>query len=260
MSEYWSEGTQPLPSLNHPWLRADGLFETLKSVKGRTFFLHRHLQRLSDSANELLFTPPKIDEIAVKINQMVSQDCFDRGRLRLTYFSNGQYLITHHAINLNPDEKFRLGLSRYPRFSQGLLSGHKTLAYTQASYGLRVAELEGYDDLLYLNERGEVVETGLANIVIEINGELITPPLHSGPLPGIVRAVLLEWFPQIQERMLHLEELKEASGLYLLSSIRELHPVEAFNDGVTVQHFEESDQVRQIRSEYLKRSESDADS
>ena len=258
MSEYWSSGSHPLPAFNHPWLRADGIFETMKTMSGKTYFLDRHLQRFARSASALDLVSPIIDEIRAKIIELVSQDSLDRGRLRLTYFSNGDYLVTHHGFDVDPTSQFSLGLAEHPRFSSSLLSGHKTLAYTEASFGFRIAQRHGWEDLLYLNERSEVVETGLANILVEIEGQLGTPPLSSGALPGILREVLLEKFPEIDERTFSLDDLLKADGLYLLSSIREIHPITTLDINGTRHPFTQSERVEGIRQAYLEGSESEA--
>ncbi len=260
MSEFWSGGNFELPSLNHPWLRADALIETLKTIDGNAYFLNRHLARLSRSISELKYIGGDIAQIAAMVLEMAKNDKFSRGRLRITYFSNGDYLITHHAIDIDQTATYRLGIAPYPRYSKGFLAGHKTMAYTEASFGQRIADEHGYEDLLYLNEREEIVETGFANLLIEIDGKLVTPPVNSGALPGIVRGVLLDWFPVISEREIHRVELGSVSGLYLLSSIREIHPINSVIDGDSEFIFTDSAEVKALRAEFQERSDSDPNS
>jgi branched-subunit amino acid aminotransferase/4-amino-4-deoxychorismate lyase len=259
MSEFWSS-PGALPSLGHPWLRGDGLFETLKTVDGKPILLDRHLDRLFTSADELLFVGADKNAISEKMREIAASDMAPIGRMRLTYFSNGEFLISHEELLIDPAKIFSLGISPHRRYSRDRIALHKTLSYTSAAHGLRMAASSGLDDLLYLNEHDEVIETGLANILVEKDGVLVTPRSESGLLPGIVRGVLLEWFPEILEAALTLDDLKAANGLYLLSSIRELAPISHLEAGDHRIEYVESEKVKSIRRAYLDRSHSLANS
>ena len=259
MNEYWSAASG-LPALGHPWLRGDGLFETLKTVNGTPYFLERHLARLSRSASDLLFVAPDLDLISSKMREVAGSSGWNMGRLRLTYFSSGEFIISHEELVIDDAKEFSLGISPHKRFASDFISHHKTLSYTGAAFGLRSAAQAGHDDLLYLNEYGEVIETGLANILVEIDGKLLTPRLDSGILPGIVRSVLLEWFPQIEQAQLLISDLKSASGVYLLSSIRELQLITTLDTGEERLFFRESEAVKTMRQSYLDRSQTLANS
>lgn len=263
MSHFWSGGDFKLPSSDHPWLRADALIETLKSVNGTTYFLSRHLNRLKSASKDLFMEPVDLPLIQRRISDLVRADDFSFGRVRLTYFSNGEYLISHDPLKqleTDEEESSRLLVAESPRFSRAALHPFKTMAYTEASFGQRIAKSEGFADLIYMNERDQITETGYANLLVEIDGRLITPAASCGLLPGIVRGVLLEWFPQIEEGILTRASLSEATGLYLLSSIREIELVSEVRDGSTLYQYEFSEQVRATKSEYLKRSKSEPDS
>ena len=259
MNEYWSAASG-LPALGHPWLRGDGLFETLKTVNGAPYFLDRHLARLSRSALDLLFVAPDLDLISSKMREVAESSAWNMGRLRLTYFSHGEFLISHEELIIDNEKVFSLGVSPHRRFASDFISHHKTLSYTGAAFGLRLAAQAGHDDLLYLNQMSEVVETGLANILVEIDGKLLTPRMDSGILPGIVRGILLEWFSQIEEARLLIDDLKSASGLYLLSSIRELQLISTFDTGEERLSYRESEAVKTMRQSYLDRSQTLANS
>lgn len=259
MNEYWSAGPG-LPGLGHPWLRGDGLFETLKTVDGVPYFLDRHLDRLTRSANALLFVEPDLHSIAGKMREVAGSSEWKMGRLRLTYFSNGEFLISHEELVIDESKVFSLGISPYTRSAAEFVSGHKTLSYTVAAFGLRSAAKSGHDDLLYLNESGAVIETGLANILVELEGKLLTPRTDSGILPGIIRGVLLEWFPEIHEARIGLDDLKAATGLYLLSSIRELQLISVLDTGESRISYRESDTVKTMRQTFLDRSQTLANS
>ena len=99
---------------------------------------------------------------------------------------------------------------------------HKTTNRT--IYDDAIAARPGFEDVLLYNERGEVTESTIANLVVEIGGALLTPPIACGLLPGTLRAHLLEE-GRIREKVLSLDDVRGASRCYLLNSVRGFHPV-----------------------------------
>jgi para-aminobenzoate synthetase/4-amino-4-deoxychorismate lyase len=75
------------------------------------------------------------------------------------------------------------------------------------------------DDVVLVNERGELTETSRANLAVRLAGQWWTPPLQSGCLPGVERGRLLE-LGTITERVLTLADLHRAEELAVLSSLR----------------------------------------
>jgi len=86
------------------------------------------------------------------------------------------------------------------------------------------ARCTGCFDVLFLNTRGELTEGSFTNLFLERDGELLTPPLSSGLLPGVLRAELLET-GRAREAVLHPEDLK-TGRLYLGNSLRGLMAAE----------------------------------
>jgi branched-chain amino acid aminotransferase len=251
------EGGFNLPATQHPWLRGDGLFETIKSEGNELFFLDRHISRLGLAANELRFEEPNFPFIRREIDLLLGRTSnIARGRFRITLFPDASFLLSHEdsPLRLTPQKLF---LSPKVRFSDALLTGKKSLSYGEGSFGLRLAKSHGCDDLLHLNEREEVVETGLANILIEHRGNFTTPSLASGCLPGIVRGVLLDWFKDVKESVVTLEDIASASGLYVLSSMREIDLVtELHTASGGLQKFQISAAAEKLRADYLINSRS----
>lgn len=99
---------------------------------------------------------------------------------------------------------------------------HKTtrrMVYEEA-----IRACPGYDDVLLFNENGEATETTIANIAVEIDGQLFTPPVHCGLLPGTLRAWQLE-HARLRERVISVQEVLKSPNVYLLNSIRGMHKV-----------------------------------
>jgi para-aminobenzoate synthetase/4-amino-4-deoxychorismate lyase len=83
----------------------------------------------------------------------------------------------------------------------------------------------GLEDVLFCNERGQVTEGAVNNIFIERAGLWFTPPVACGLLAGIFRRHLLETRPEIEERILSLEDLKSADAVYVTNAVRGLRRV-----------------------------------
>jgi para-aminobenzoate synthetase/4-amino-4-deoxychorismate lyase len=99
---------------------------------------------------------------------------------------------------------------------------HKTthrLLYTEA---FKAAVDAGFDDVLFLNLRGEVTEGAIHNILVEKDGCLFTPPVECGLLPGVHRRHLLETRPSAIERVLYEEDLRQADAIFLTNAVRGL--------------------------------------
>ncbi len=79
--------------------------------------------------------------------------------------------------------------------------------------------------MLFLNLRGEVTEGAISNVFIEKDGRWFTPPIECGLLAGVYRRHLLETRPDIEERVLSLDDLRSADAVYLTNAVRGLRRV-----------------------------------
>ena len=75
---------------------------------------------------------------------------------------------------------------------------------------------------IYHNENGELLETSIGNLILQIAGKLYTPPVNLGILPGIYRQHLLEK-GKVEERVLTLKELAQAEAIYGCNAVRGLY-------------------------------------
>ena len=80
-------------------------------------------------------------------------------------------------------------------FSGDRFLRHKTTRRQLYDAAIRTGAPHGYDEVLFLNERGEVTEGAISNVFIEVDGRWFTPPVSCGLLPGIYRRHLLETRP-----------------------------------------------------------------
>lgn len=178
------------------------LIESLLLEDGEYFLLARHLERLRSSAEYFGFRFPG-EEIRAALDRITENVV----KVRLVLWKDGQIETRISRID-KTDSGRGVGMARSPVESSDRFLYHKTT--------LRDYESE---DVVFWNERGEITESRVANVVVEIDGELCTPPVDSGLLPGTFRAQLLEE-GKIKERVITIEELKGAKEFFLINSVR----------------------------------------
>ena len=196
------------------------LIETLRRENAAYPRLAGHLARLRHSATWLGFA---LDEAAV-VAQLAAQPQQGNWRIRLTLAKSGELDV--QAVVL-PDEPIG---PRYAQWAEqridasDLLRQHKTTERQLYDAALqRLPADSSIFDVLFLNERGEVAEGARSNIFVERDGLLLTPPLASGCLPGVLRAELLA-SGRAREAVLMPEDLQ--SGFWLGNALRGLIRVE----------------------------------
>ncbi len=99
---------------------------------------------------------------------------------------------------------------------------HKTTQRPLYALEYMQAAQRGYDDVLFCNLRGELTEGAISNVFVEKDGRWLTPPIESGLLAGVFRRHLLETRPDIEERILTLDDLRNADAVYLCNAVRGL--------------------------------------
>jgi branched-subunit amino acid aminotransferase/4-amino-4-deoxychorismate lyase len=111
----------------------------------------------------------------------------------------------------------KLAIAKEPVDSGDVFLYHKTT--NRAVYEKAKADFPAADDVLLYNERGEVTESCIANVVVELDGRKITPPVSCGLLAGTFRDELLA-AGEIEEGIVTLDDLKRAGAIWLVNSVR----------------------------------------
>lgn len=196
-----------------------GLIETLLWTRDGGFhLLPEHLARLAASSAALGFA---YDEALARaaMNAAVAGN-WARLRVRLVLNRDGAIETSATEIEpVPPDTAWRVAIAEKPFSSADPLLRHKTTRRALYEDELAAAQRRGADEVLFLNERGEVCESARCNVFLERNGVLATPPLASGLLPGTLRARLLRQ-GRAQEAALLLDDV--ADGFLLGNSVRGL--------------------------------------
>jgi para-aminobenzoate synthetase/4-amino-4-deoxychorismate lyase len=194
------------------------LIETLLWQRDAGYsLLDRHLDRLGASAR-YFDLPFDRDTVTALLD---SQDfAGDAMRVRLTLDKAGAAL-TSVPLPPNP-EIFRFTIADSKLQSNSLWLAHKTTNRSFYDEPRQRAQAKlAVDEVVFLNERDELAEGSITNIFIERDGQLLTPPLDAGLLPGTLRAELLD-NGLAMEQLLTLADLEAADAIYLGNSVRGL--------------------------------------
>lgn len=194
---------------------AFSLVETMRwrRVEGIAF-LDTHLQRVLASA-EYFGIELDLCGLRLALHDAVRDACGSEGVIRLLVDSSGTWSLAHRP--LPPGGACRVALAVHSVDSGDPFLFHKTTrreVYEKA----RAGALD-VDDVVLWNERGEVTEATIANLVVDLDGVLVTPPLESGLLPGVLRATLLRE-GKIHEQVIMREALRRCSRFWLVSAVR----------------------------------------
>lgn len=173
-----------------------------------------HLDRMEASAVRLRFAFNR-EDIREKIDSVLPSLKHPK-RVRVMVWPHGVVDVKCEPLNtwLSP---IRVQICPWPVYSGDEWLRHKTTR--RALYARARAACPEEDEVLLWNERGELTEFTIGNLVVELDGELWTPPLECGLLPGIQRAVEVE-SGKVKERVIMKNELQRATKIWHINSVR----------------------------------------
>ena len=216
-----------------------GVFTTLRIYQGVPFSFERHWERMARDAERLGIDLEYQREAVWKaIVDLAAANRRPEGGARLSFIRNHgglwadapgrpatDMLIFTRELAVWPSAH-KLVLVPGAIFSTGRLAGAKMLSWVQNAGTLERAHREGFDDALLLNEHGHIAECTSANFFLVRGREVLTPPMHSGCLPGITREALREVIPAagytLQEQDLVAGDLDSADEVFISSTTREV--------------------------------------
>lgn len=181
-----------------------------------------HMKRLASSANYFAFAFD--DARAREAIQAAIADAGDaRLRVRFLLDEDGNVSVTKSPQPQSAaDAVMRYVISDTRLNSSDLFLYHKTTRrHLYDREWAHFSETLGADEVIYLNERGELAEGSRTTIFIERAGKLLTPPLTAGVLPGVLRQSLIDK-GRVTEAVLKIEDLNRADAVYLGNSVRGL--------------------------------------
>ena len=216
-----------------------GIFTTVRISRGEAFAYERHWRRLEkDAAITRLPMSYTAAKVRVHLHELIRANNVSEGaaRIYLVYNTVGFWKSDepHPPVDLIittaglPEyrEPVRLALREHGRHAAAPLAGVKTISWLPNVWAVAEAQKEGYDEVVLLNERGEVAECTAANIFAVKNNKVLTPPLTSGCLEGVTRGILFEIAPEagfsLLEQTLLPEDLYTADEVFITSTNRNL--------------------------------------
>ncbi|MFF2186609.1 aminotransferase class IV [Streptomyces sp. NPDC058155] len=221
--------------LDHGLTVGDGIFETVKTVQGRPFALTRHLDRLTRSARGLGLPDPDHDEVRAACAAVLDANPVDMGRLRITY-TGGLSPLGSDRGDAGPTLVVAVGETQrrpdttavitvpWTRNERGAVTGLKTTSYAENVVALAAAREQGASEALFANTVGDLCEGTGSNVFVVLDGRLHTPPVSSGCLAGITRALTVEW-TGAHETRLPFDALDRAEEIFVTSSLRDVQAV-----------------------------------
>ena len=199
------------------------LLETILWRPGRGYYLlESHLRRMRDSALYFQMTF-SAEKARLSLKRAASRWRRRARRVRLLLDAAGRLRVESAVLSQPQHGPWRLAPAAEPVNAADVFLYHKTTnrgVYERAARGR-----PGFDDVVLYNERGEITETTIGNIVAELNGRLLTPPVRCGLLAGVYRGHLIRK-GIIGEEALTLEDLKRARKLWVINSVRKWMPAE----------------------------------
>ena len=194
------------------------LVETMRAENGVVYLRDEHLERLRDSAGYFDF-PFTIEKVLREIEAALAGSDRAMIRLRLLLHKDGRLSCESSRVASPRSEVAHVRISGEVTDSSDPFLYHKTTH--RPLYDRERHADDSVDDVIFLNEKGEVTEGAISNIFIDIDGVLCTPPVSCGVLPGTLRRSLLESGKCI-ERVLTLDDLDRSRALYIGNSVRGL--------------------------------------
>ncbi|MBU1076523.1 MAG: aminodeoxychorismate synthase component I [Spirochaetes bacterium] len=191
------------------------LIETLPFDKTYKY-LKLHLKRLETSAEyfDFKFNKEKVKRELQKLRPSLNKGIY---KIRILLDHAGNFTVQNSRLNKTTDS-FHITVSKLRTESPDIFFFHKTTNRSLYDDELRRVRKKGFYEVIFLNEKEELTEGAITNIYIEKERILYTPPVSCGLLNGTIRQTLIKR-KKIREKVLSIQDLKEADSIYISNSI-----------------------------------------
>jgi para-aminobenzoate synthetase component 1 len=205
------------------WQFGTGIFETILLIDGKPLFFKRHMDRADQAGRDLAIEIPGQEQILKAITCL---DRFPVARLRLSFGYMAQF---SQAIAPYSQDRTPLKIVVNQQSSTAGVGAHKSYPYWENLDLLRLANLDGFDEVLLIDRQGRVGEGATCTYLFQLHGEWVTPSLAVGVLPGIMRGVVLD-LGIATEREISSEDLGSVDAMVALSSLRICVPIASLGE------------------------------
>jgi branched-chain amino acid aminotransferase len=267
--QFMPEAEAFVPVNDRGFMYGDGLFETMRVIRGKPFRFAQHLERMTRGADFLKikppFTPKELEKFAAQLaeqNKMpdaILRVTLTRGPGKRGYTSDneGRPTVVMTLSAAPPPEnlvEWSLITSSFRIPASDALSSFKTTSKILNVLARAEAAEKGADEALLINTNGEVAETASGNLFWVYQDNICTVPTGRGVLPGITRAIVLEICQalglQTNKRVIKPEALRNSQGIFVTQSAFGIVPITAF-DGEPVTPSPLVDQISNAYNEML---------
>lgn len=220
-----------------------GIFETIHVVK-EGIFLRDHLKRLKEGC-ETLKIPFNINEEELK--EFIKNEKISNKALKITLTEKNIIYSTRNIPYSSDDYNrgFSLKLSDVRRNSTSKLTYLKSTCYVENIMEKENAKNEGFDEVIFLNERGELTEGATSNVYFIKDNKIHTPKVSCGLLDGIIRKWIKKNF-SVEEGCYNIDDLRNSEGIFISNSLLGIMRVSQFED----KFFGEKDLIEEIKKKY----------
>ncbi len=234
------EGPLPISPLDRGLTLGDGIFETMLVVQGVVMWRKEHLTRMAEAAEwmGIEFPLQKIERAIAALTADTARHLVLRLTLTRGAGGRGVAPTPMPSTFFATIDDFDPALQFQPARMIGALTRRsewtpscrfKTLSYMDNVFAAREAAKAGADDAFMFNTRDRLACSTIANVFLEHEGMLLTPSLATGTLPGIIRAEVIriatELGIKLKQRLISVEHMIAADGMFLTNSLRYVRPV-----------------------------------
>jgi branched-chain amino acid aminotransferase len=249
-----NEDEAGIPPSDSGFLVGYGVFEALVARGGRAIAGPEHWERLAKDC-EVMGMPvlPRSDFDAA-IADVIRANGITDARIRVTQTPETTLVTAGPLKAWPPTEK--VVVCPWTRNDTGALAGVKSTSYAENRKAMAYANARDCGEALLSNTRGELCEGSASNVFLVRQGRLSTPPLMSGCLPGVTRALVLKacaegGVPCIEEP-LPMAAIQECVEAFLTSSTRGVHPIAELEGRGLPAPGPVTEQVRQLYAKFVR--------
>jgi branched-chain amino acid aminotransferase len=241
---FFSSSIPVLHASNRGFAYGDGLFETIRVLRGKIPLADLHFERLFQSM-ELMQIPPGSlsSQVLTKyIQELCEQNgCTDAARVRLAVYRSNESHAHFIIQTMELDEKYRswndkgwsLDVFEDAKKSTDKFSVLKSANFLPYVMGNIYAQKHHFDDVLLLNSKGSIADSTRANIFIVKNDRILTPSLEEGCVRGVMRSLLIRDFlptHRLSETSIMVEDIHEADEVFMTNAIFGIRWVSQFRE------------------------------
>ena len=197
------------------WPVGNGVFETTRTENGEVFELARHMRRAATAARKFDIKLPGEELVRDAIAALITAEPHQLGRLRLL-FSREWFVAVHQGYAEIADPA-KLTVIDESRLVDPI--AFKTFPYSHRTGLLQLAQRDGFDEIICVNESSEISEGAVSNFLFLIDGQWVTTPLSAGVLPGVQRAIVIERCG-VTVRSLTRNDMERVKSAIVISSLK----------------------------------------